>query len=129
MPIGTPIRIEIVTAAVISASVWMLSSQRPRSAKETNAKRVISPARRPPKRSTIRVLAAIMPTQVSHSKTSSSAVTSQSQKARNASSTAKNGLEPSVRWSSSQVWASSSLRGSSSQVSEAGQEYSFLKRM
>ena len=81
-----------MTAAVISASVWMLSSQRPRRAKETNAKRVISPARRPPKRSTIRVLAAIMPTQVSHSKKSRSAVTSQSQKARNASSTAKNGF-------------------------------------
>jgi hypothetical protein len=129
MPIGTPIRIEIVTAAVIRASVWMLSSHRPSSANETNARNVIRAARQPPKRSTMSVLAATMPTQVSHSKKSRSAVTSHSQKARKASSTAKNGLEPSVRCSSSQFCASSSLRGSSSQVRDAGQENSFLKRM
>jgi hypothetical protein len=128
MPIGTPMRIEIETAAVISARVWMLSSQRPSSANDTNAPNTISAARKPPKRRTMSVLAAIMPTQVSHSKAFSSAVTSHSANARNPSSTAKNGFEPSVRCSRSHSCASSSLRGSSSHVSDAGQENSFFHR-
>jgi hypothetical protein len=86
-----------VTAAVISASVWMLSSQSPSRANDTNAKNTISAARTPPKRSTISVPAAIVPTHVIHSSTFRSAVTSQSQAARNPSRSAKNGLEPSVR--------------------------------
>jgi hypothetical protein len=61
------------------------------SAKEMNAARTTSPARQPPKRHTISVPAAIVPSQVIHSRTSSSPVTSQSANARNPSSTAKNG--------------------------------------
>ena len=126
MPTGTPMRIEIITAALISASVWMLSSQRPSRANEMNAPSTMSPARRPPKRHTISVPAAIVPTQVSHSMTSRSAVTSHSQAARKASRRAKNGFEPSVRCSRSHSCASSSLRGSSSQVSDTGQGNSFF---
>ena len=37
MPTGTPMRMEISTAALISASVCMLSSQRPSRANDTNA--------------------------------------------------------------------------------------------
>ena len=129
MPNGIPIASDSSTAASISPSVWMLSSHSPISANETNAKNTISAARPPPKRHTSRVEAAIVPTQVSHSKTSMKAVTSHSQNERKPSSTAKTGLGfAAVRCSSSQSWASSSLLGSCSQVSEAGQLKSPLSR-
>ena len=121
-------RIEISTAAPISASVCMLSSHRSSRANDTNAPSTTSAARRPPNRRTIAVPPTITPTHVSHSRKSRIAVTSHSQAARKASRTAKNGFEPSVRCSRSQSCASSSLRGSSSQVSAAGQENSFFHR-
>ena len=62
MPTGTPMRIEISTAALMSASVCMLSSQRPSRANDTNAPKTTSAARRPPKRRTIAVPAMITPT-------------------------------------------------------------------
>jgi hypothetical protein len=107
----------------------MLSSQSPISANETNAPNTIRAGRQPPKRQTISTDAAIVPTQVSHSKTSMKAVTSHSQSERKPSSTAKTGLgSAAVRCSSSQVCASSSLRGSCCQVSELGQSKSPLNR-
>ena len=82
----------------------MLSSQSPISANDMNAKRTISAARRPPKRSTIRTDAAIVPTQVSQSSTSLMAVTSHSARARKPSKIAKTMFGFSaVRCSRSQV--------------------------
>ncbi len=99
----------------------MLSSHRPISANETNAPSTMSPARQPPKRQTNSVPAAIMPGHVSHSKKSSSAVTSQSAKARKPSRIAKKMFGFSaVRCSSSQSCALSISPGSSDQVSDAG---------
>ena len=107
----------------------MLSSHSPISANETKAPNTISAARQPPKRHTISTEAAIVPIQVSHSKMSMNAVTSHSHSERKPSSSAKTGFGLSaVRCSSSQSWASSSLRGSSSQVSDAGQSNSPLSR-
>ena len=104
MPNGTPTASDSSTAADISASVWMLSSQSPMSANETNAAATMSAARQPPKRSTISTEAAIVPTHVSHSSRSLSAVTSQSASARKPSKTAKMTFGFSaVRCSSSQV--------------------------
>ena len=111
---------ESTTAANMSASVWMAGSHRPISANEMNAASTVSPARQPPKRHTNAVPATIVPSQVIHSSRFSIAVTSQSAKARNASSSAKNGFDPSVRCSSSQSCALSISRGSSSQTSDAG---------
>ena len=82
----------------------MLSSHSPISANDTNATSTISAARQPPKRSTIRTDAAIVPTQVSHSSTSLMAVTSHSASARKPSRIAKMMFGFSaVRCSSSQV--------------------------
>jgi hypothetical protein len=120
-PSGKPTASERSTAASMSASVCMLSSQSPISAKDTNAARTISPARQPPKRQTMNVPAAIVPTQVSASMKSSSAATSQSAKARKPSRIAKKMFGFSaVRCSSSQSWAVSISDGSSAHVSAAG---------
>ena len=121
-PMGTPIASERSTAADIRASVWMLSSQRPMSAKDTNEANTISAARQPPKRRTMSVLAATTPGQVSHSSASLRAVTIHSASARKPSKIAKMRLGFSaVRCSSSQSWRSSRRTGSSTQVSDVGQ--------
>ena len=122
IPIGTPTRSESTTAASIRASVCMLSSHSPMRANETNAANTVSAGRQPPKRNTTITPAAITPTQVSQSSTSSIAVTSHSASARKPSRIAKKTFGPSaVRWSRSQVWNSSRRSGSSLHVSDSGQ--------
>ena len=65
IPSGIPTRRERPTEASIRASVSMLSSQRPKSAKVAKADSVIRAARRPPKRSTSATPATVVPAQVS----------------------------------------------------------------
>ncbi len=64
-PSGIPISSESETAAVISANVCTLSSQRPISANDANAAATPSAALRLPKRSTTTIPKAAVPTQVS----------------------------------------------------------------
>ncbi len=64
-PSGIPISSESETAAVISAKVCTLSSQRPSTANETNAAATPSAARRLPKRSTTTIPNVAVPTHVS----------------------------------------------------------------
>ena len=121
IPIGIPITSDSATAASMSASVCTLSSHSPISAKETHAATTISAGRRPPKRHTSSADPASVPTQVSHSSASVSAVTSQSASTRKPSKIAKTMFgSAAVRSSSSQSWRSSSLSGSWLQVSDAG---------
>ena len=129
IPSGTPIASDSVTAASISASVWMLSSQSPISANEAKAPAVISAARQPPKRSTISTPAANVPTQVSHSSMSVRALTSHSANARKPSKIAKMKFGSARRCAAraASVWKSSSSPGSSVHVSEAGQGSSSRK--
>ena len=63
-PSGMPTASESPTAASISASVCMLSSQSPSAANEAKAPSMISPARRPPKRSDDERRRALVPTHV-----------------------------------------------------------------
>ena len=65
IPSGIPTRRDSPTAASIRASVSMLSSHRPDSAKAANAESVIRAARRPPKRRTSATPAIVVPTHVS----------------------------------------------------------------
>ena len=121
IPNGTPMTSDSVTAADMRASVCMLSSHSPISAKATNAASTISAARSPPKRHTMSVPATSVPIQVSHSSALVSAVTSQSASARKPSKIAKMMFgSAAVRSSSSQPWRSSSFSGSCVQVSDSG---------
>ena len=107
----------------------MLSSHSPISAKEANAAKMMSAARQPPKRSTISVEAAMVPTQVSQSRASFSAMTSHSAKARKPSRSAKMRFGfAAVRSSRSQPCRSSRRAGSWCQTSELGQWSSPFRR-
>ena len=75
-PSGTPTASESETAASISDSVCMLSSQRPSTAKDAKLANMISAARRPPKRRASSVPSAVVPAQVSFVRTSYSQPTS-----------------------------------------------------
>ena len=61
IPSGTPTTSDMPTAANISEKVRTASSQRPSTAKLTNARKVPSAALRPPKRRTISVPSAAVP--------------------------------------------------------------------
>src|SRR5688572_16704116 len=120
-PIGMPIRSENATAASISARVWMLDSQSPISANDTNAANTISPARQPPKRATLSVPGAVKPSHVIHSSASVNAFTVHSATARKASRIEKMKFgSVAERCSISQPWKSSSSPGSAPQTSDDG---------
>ena len=69
-PRGTPTTSDRPTATSISANVCMLSSHSPRVANDAKVASMITPARRPPKRSASSVPNAVVPAQVSFVKTS-----------------------------------------------------------
>src|SRR5918994_1003090 len=120
-PNGIPIARESETAANISASVWMLGSHRPMSAKAANAARTISAPPTPPKRSTISVRAAVTPIHVIHRSASVNALTSHSANARKPSKIAKMMFGSAAeRWSISQPWKSSRWLGSAAHTSDCG---------
>ena len=65
MPRGTPTSSENATATSISASVCMLSSQRPSAANDAKLATMIAAARRPPKRHASRPPKSVVPGHVS----------------------------------------------------------------
>ena len=126
-PSGIPIASERPTAASISASVCMLSTQSPLAANATKAASAQIAARTPPKRSETRTPATVTPTHVIQPRKLVNQLTRSSRKSAkplNARITTL-GLS-ALRWSTSQVWKSLRCVGSVFHVSEAGHGYSAL---
>jgi hypothetical protein len=93
-------RIDSPTAASMSASVSMLSAQRPETANDANAASAQTPARSPPKRQESSVPATVVPIHVSQMRTSLNQVTRLSAKIRKPSKSVKRTPPPpSRRWS------------------------------
>ncbi len=127
-PSGSPTRSERPTAASMSESVCMLSTQSPLAANVAKAASAQIPARAPPNRRETATPATVTPTQVIQSSRSSNRVTRPSSMFANPLKARMTRLGLSaLRWSTSQVWKSFRCVGSVFQVSEAGHGYSLFQ--
>jgi hypothetical protein len=123
-------RSESPTDAIVSANVSTAGSQRPSAAKAANALAVPRAARRPPKRRTVRMPSAAVPTQVSLKKNVVSQPTRLSRKLAMPLKIVKKRLGFStLRLSESHAWKLSRWCGRVFHVSAAGHGTSFRQPM